>query len=293
MMRWLLVALLVANFVIFLWGFTMVKRQPVPFERDTVSPDVETIVLLKEIESEKPQEAIVALPPEVSEPDLVVPVKGDFVHEPVTEKRLSKESSVLASDAEMAIEDADSVVPTEYDLDGIVDERRSVEPEQADVEVINEDGVPGPVVVCGRIGPFDAELPAEKLGAQLNLSEAEIVSETETVNQADWVLIPALPSREEGQKVAEKLREAGFDDLWLFNDGPLKNAISLGMFNRIENAENHSKTINEQGFNSEVRPKVAKQTKFWLRYRDDDETLASFALPPEVINTKKSCDGVP
>jgi hypothetical protein len=81
------------------------------------------------------------------------------------------------------------------------------------------------------------------------------------------VVIPPLENTEQVQEKIQELADAGIKDIWVFRGGELKNSISLGMFSREENAENHSKVAATKGFNTELRPRFLNKKQYRLGFR--------------------------
>lgn len=287
MMRWLLAVLVVVNLVLFLWGFTMSKQDKPVQKQFSPSVDVERIVLLREVETET--QAVQEMP--VPEPVAVIQSPEETPLPEISEAKAANEQEpAVLEGADAPVMEEETQV--EEETAEISAAETAEEISETDPEVVEATGNMEPVSseVCGRIGPFKTEQAAQQLGVELNLAEAEITREIVEEQKGYWVLIPAFPSRAEGQQMAEKLRAAGFNDLWLFNTGPMKNAISLGLFSRKENADMHSGVINQRGFDSEVRPKMVERPEFWLVYRDDAESVAAITLSTHVSNTKKPCN---
>ena len=168
-------------------------------------------------------------------------------------------------------------------------------PEMEVVETLVAPEVTPPVVVttepeCGRIGPFVNQIQMEKALLDLDLASKEIEQTETRLQKGYWVLIPALPSREAATGVVTKLRVSGFNDVWLFNRGPLKNAISLGLFSHRSNADRHADSVNKQGFSTEVRPKTVEGTQYWITYQGIAGETGVERLPVEISREKKACD---
>jgi len=93
--------------------------------------------------------------------------------------------------------------------------------------------------------------------------------------------------------MVKDLKAAGVKDLWLINKGPMKNAISLGLYAGPSNAASHSRNINKKGFNSEVSPKMSEQPRYWLDYTAMDEQSLIDGLgelSKDLQNKKKACE---
>ena len=85
-----------------------------------------------------------------------------------------------------------------------------------------------------------------------------------------YVLVPAVPDRQEARATEARLKEKGFGDTWRFRSGPLENAISLGLFNRQRNAEQHATRIRAEGFDVVLREKTRAVPVFRLKVQGRD-----------------------
>jgi hypothetical protein len=118
---------------------------------------------------------------------------------------------------------------------------------------------------CLRIGPLSVE-QAEEMRPKIASPVAIVDEERRDVAVVDgyYVLIPPLPSRQEGNNKLDELSAAGVKDTWLFRSGELRNAISLGYFKREASARRHAETIRALGFDTEVREKPVQAQRLWL-----------------------------
>lgn len=84
-----------------------------------------------------------------------------------------------------------------------------------------------------------------------------------------WVFMPALPTRQAADKKVGELRALGLTDYYVLNDGPQKNAISLGIFKTEEAANSYHQSIRSRGVNSaRVGPRAQGIAQTTLVLRD-------------------------
>lgn len=126
---------------------------------------------------------------------------------------------------------------------------------------------PAPVSIasaCWQIGPLDSPAVARALAAALppGMALVETRQITEPVPTGYYVLIPVQPDRPTALRLERKLKAAGIEDSWVFTSGPLRNAISLGLFTQERNATRRLALVESKGFQPELR----------TRYRDEDKT---------------------
>ena len=106
-----------------------------------------------------------------------------------------------------------------------------------------------------------AALEPLQLGKQLSQRRIESTS-------AYWVYVPPLPSKAAAERKVAELRNQGLKDFFILNDGPQKNAISLGVFKTEDTANKFLETAKSRGVKtakSGVRTQTIQQTLFVMR----------------------------
>ena len=123
--------------------------------------------------------------------------------------------------------------------------------------------------VCLEWGGFtDAERVAAlaaleplQLGRQLSQRRIDSTS-------AYWVFLPPLSSKSAAERRVAELKADGLKDFFILNDGPQKNAISLGVFKTEEAANKFLDAVKEKGVQnarSGARTQTIQQTYVILR----------------------------
>mgnify|MGYP000441079401 CR=1 FL=1 len=79
--------------------------------------------------------------------------------------------------------------------------------------------------------------------------------------------------------VIRQLADAGFEDTWLFRSGPLRNAISLGLFRREASARRHAERVGDKGFSTELKENTSLRERRWLVGRDARQSNAPIDFP--------------
>lgn len=127
---------------------------------------------------------------------------------------------------------------------------------------------PAPAVkrVCWQLGPFEDEAQAMSLVPELPVGIEVLKTSKMQIRLPNgyYVLIPAFQERSKAREVVRQLKDKGIKDSWIFVSGPLKNAISLGMFSREENAKRRHKSVASKGFESELYPRYRRQERVAL-----------------------------
>jgi len=122
-----------------------------------------------------------------------------------------------------------------------------------------------------------AALEPLQLGRQLTQRRIDSTS-------AYWVYVPPLPSKPAAERRVAELRTIGLKDFFILNDGPERNAISLGVFKTEDAAARFLDTIKEKGVKnarSGARTQTIQQTVFVLRDPQPAQTLQMQSLKAE------------
>lgn len=126
-----------------------------------------------------------------------------------------------------------------------------------------------PLVVkrCYKLGPFpNLEMPRAIVdGLDPQPLWYEIDSSSVEVQSGFWVLYPPGESLEDSKVNLEMLRSRGLKDVWLFKDGELRGAISLGLFNAKGRAEKLLRSLKKRSIEAELRPWISQTQQYWLR----------------------------
>lgn len=102
--------------------------------------------------------------------------------------------------------------------------------------------------VCLEWGSFAGEEQARAQQGleQLQLGE-KLGSRSVEEGATYWVYIPPLKTRKDAEKKIAELKARGVTEYFLVQDGPSKNAISLGIFKSEELANNYLASLQTKG----------------------------------------------
>lgn len=152
--------------------------------------------------------------------------------------------------------------------------------------------------VCYTIGPFaDSDLAAEARArlAALDLDPEERVLRDDEV-YGYQVLLPPFDSQAEAVEVTRELAERGIRDYFVMvEEGEFENAVSLGLFSEQRFAVNHLRTLEDLGFDAEMRLRTRTRERYWQDYRDPDgrvtdELLVRLSGEQPVQRLERECD---
>ena len=247
MTNWLIVVLALINLGVFAWGLQREYQQREPHAEN--ESGIPRLVLVQELPATQEEAAAKAAaaqaPEERGSTELPTSARSDMAPEAIANR--GAEGSNGMSEGRDASETAG----------GLAGEPRG--------ETVS----PAPPASCYTLGPFpkrdDAEAVLEIL--RLSAAAADIRREVQQQEIGFWVLIPPMASESEAIAKVEELKAAGITDLWRFTRGSLANAISLGLFARQTMAQAHSEEVTRKGFVTEVRPRLAEKSTYWIDAR--------------------------
>ncbi|MET0025595.1 MAG: SPOR domain-containing protein [Sedimenticola sp.] len=244
-MKWLFLLVLVVNVAIFAWGYQKEAGME-EASRVVVPAGVGNIRLLSErAPGEMAHDADAGKAPlvvkEDGQPELPLGSDDEEVA-PLPEP--SAVAEVVAA--------ADASDATEPEAD-----------EEGSEPVAQE---PKSLPYCGVLGPLDDEEAAKSITAKLErLAFNPLMREQSMIRTTGyWVLIPPAKDQEAAIEHVNALKAKGFKDVRRFFQGPLKNAVSLGIFSRRGNASNRQKEVEAKGFKVEIKPRVSESILYWI-----------------------------
>jgi hypothetical protein len=124
---------------------------------------------------------------------------------------------------------------------------------------------------CHALGPFAARDDAESVAARLaSIGLAATLRDDLVQRQTSfWVMIPPMESRDRARAMEQRLRDAGFEDIWRVVDGDMENAISLGLYSREAGAKRRLEQARSQDIPAEIRTRRSEAEEFWLDFPAD------------------------
>lgn len=128
---------------------------------------------------------------------------------------------------------------------------------------------------CYSYGPLPDRLSA--LGVMVEIrrttEEPRLRQDKPGTTSGYWVLIETAKTDADAVKLVESLKAAGISDIWRITRGELKNAISMGLFSRQENAEKRATEARSKGFTVNIVDKPRKAPVFWIDFRSENPAL--------------------
>ncbi|BAN69889.1 hypothetical protein [endosymbiont of unidentified scaly snail isolate Monju] len=247
-MRWLIALLLTANVMAALWlgmerqGDGQLARLP--------EPDIGDLQLLVD-ESSVAGEAVAEHEPPMTHADIDVPAMeteertvGPAPSDTAGDGRLADEGGEPEPEVADELPASPVAAATAVGMQNVKPLADEAEPKVA----ATGDTRQGARQACWELGPFEQASEAERLQLPTGIQRLKIGRSRVRVPAGFYVLVPPAANREAARQTVERLKAKGVRDSWLFASGPLRNAISLGMFSQQENAMRRKRQIEKMGF---------------------------------------------
>ena len=119
--------------------------------------------------------------------------------------------------------------------------------------------------ICLSVGPFDSLEDVDELKTRIQAAGgfARIMSE-EVVGDPDYlVYVPPTGSRETARRMMRELQGQAIDG-HIIAGGELNNALSVGVFTRVELAEAQQRRVEDLGYEVSLRPLERRRTVYRL-----------------------------
>jgi RND family efflux transporter MFP subunit len=119
---------------------------------------------------------------------------------------------------------------------------------------------------CRTIGPLASESVADRIAASLEPSVAKLNrrSTTAHTNSSYMILSERQESIAAAKLLADEMKAAGIDDLFVFGPGPKEGFVSLGLYRDESQAKNRQHVIAERGFAADIRDRGSRSAQYWL-----------------------------
>ncbi|CUA82048.1 Sporulation related domain [Gulbenkiania indica] len=189
---------------------------------------------------------------EVSPDELVLVPAGRWAAEQATDAPVLAAASAPAGDVASA--PATSLPAATSPTSAPASERATAAPAKtAPAEPPLASANPAVVLSCAQWGPLDSRLLTRVQGGlgTLGLKAAQLDTRTTEAQKGSgrfWVHHPPLATQAETQTLSSELREKGFDNYIVQNDGAFRGHLSLGLFGREDAARALAARIRAAGF---------------------------------------------
>jgi len=128
------------------------------------------------------------------------------------------------------------------------------------------EGTSGPA--CYTIGPLPTLLSQQRATDRLAPFTAQQKSrQTEADRDRGWWVYLPSADRNEALDLTRELAERGVEDYYVVAGGSLENAVSVGLYENIENARERQRRIRAMGFDAQLEVRRETVPQFWVDYR--------------------------
>ncbi len=121
---------------------------------------------------------------------------------------------------------------------------------------------------CRCVGPFEDPAAAGNFAAQLHRLGIDVAVEAApaTTVAGYWLMYPAADMARARQNL-RRLQAMGLTDLWLFEQGPWRGAISLGLYSEWSRAGAVAHRLRARGIDVAILPRHRRVAVFWVKMR--------------------------
>lgn len=139
---------------------------------------------------------------------------------------------------------------------------------------------------CQWAGPFADEAAAQRQARALKAAgfEVEVEPRTASVRIGHRVLSKKMPTRAAAEGLHDRLRSAGFTDLYLAMRGEFARRVALGLYKNERPARQRVETLAARGFEAELLPWLERRNEYFLAVRgmpnaDNAGVLGALPVP--------------
>jgi hypothetical protein len=123
---------------------------------------------------------------------------------------------------------------------------------------------------CFSIGPLPSLLAQQRAEDRLRPVSSQVRTR-QTVSDRDrgwWVYLPA-GSRTQALDLTRQLAERGLEDFYVVTRGQMENVVSVGLFERVDNARARQRQVLDAGFSAQMEIRRESTPQFWVEYQAD------------------------
>ncbi len=134
---------------------------------------------------------------------------------------------------------------------------------------------------CVELGPFSNEDLASVAAVRLrDIGYSPTLRESGgQIRSGFWVYLPPYSNRQDAERAVADLRQKGTTDLFVVTGSQQLNAVSLGLFNNSDHADQRAAVIGRLGYTPRIAERFRDATVFWIEYRENPDN----PLTPEDV----------
>jgi len=121
---------------------------------------------------------------------------------------------------------------------------------------------------CYTIGPLPTLLAQQRASDRLAPFAAQLrTRQTEADRDRGWWVYLPASSRNQALDLTRELAERGVEDYYVVAGGTLENAVSVGLYENLDNARERQQRIRALGFDAQLEVRREAVPRFWVDYR--------------------------
>lgn len=120
--------------------------------------------------------------------------------------------------------------------------------------------------VCYALGPFDGKPQARNISEKLQDLGAFTSERTETSESpmGYWVYLESFDSWKQAREKVVSLEIEGLKDMFIVGRGPMKNAVSLGLYKNEDGANERIARLKKLGETPKVQTQYKQIDQYWI-----------------------------
>ncbi len=168
-----------------------------------------------------------------------------------------------------------SVNPIESPLVATIqssEQREEKRDAQASVALEKREASHSKPFVCWAAGPLLQPSDADHFEKRAKALASQVHTETLNVKTGEefWVYLKPLASHKAALRKLRELQSQKIDS-FIVTRGDFKNAISLGLFSKMESAERHKATLAKKGLEAQIEVRDRTRREFWVQFHLKDK----------------------
>jgi len=121
---------------------------------------------------------------------------------------------------------------------------------------------------CYTVGPLPTLLAQQRASDRLAPFTAQLQTrQTEADRDRGWWVYLPASSRNQALELTRELAERGVEDYYVVAGGSLENAVSVGLYENIDNARERQRRVRAMGFDAQLEVRREQVPQFWVDYR--------------------------
>ncbi|HMB38919.1 MAG TPA: hypothetical protein VKO85_07555 [Wenzhouxiangellaceae bacterium] len=126
---------------------------------------------------------------------------------------------------------------------------------------------------CFTIGPLATLVQQSRAEDRLRPFANQLrLRTTQADRDRGWWVFVSAPSRSAAIALARRLAERDVEDYFVVADADLPDAVSLGLFEDLDNARRRLSSIRRLGFDAQLSIRREEIPQFWIDYQIDPGT---------------------